>query len=49
MVCIFVVKVLIVKIWDFEFKLVCDMNVNNILVLENICMVWMYVSIDERV
>ncbi|CAP67680.1 uncharacterized protein PODANS_1_15710 [Podospora anserina S mat+] len=48
-VCISAAKVPIVKIWDPELKLACDMNVNNTLALENTRMVRTYVSIDERV
>lgn len=49
MVCISGAKVPIVKIWDPELKLACDMNVNNTLALENTRMVRTYVEIDERV
>lgn len=42
-------KVPIVKIWDPEFSLACDMNVNNTLALENTRMVKTYVQIDDRV
>lgn len=49
MVCIPSAKVPIVKIWDPELKLACDMNVNNTLALENTRMVRTYVEIDERV
>jgi DNA polymerase sigma len=48
-VCISAAKVPIVKIWDPELKLACDMNVNNTLALENTRMVRTYVEIDERV
>lgn len=47
--CISGAKVPIVKIWDPELKLACDMNVNNTLALENTRMVRTYVEIDERV
>ena len=48
-VCVSSAKVPIVKIWDPELKLACDMNVNNTLALENTRMVRTYVSIDDRV
>lgn len=49
MVCVSSAKVPIVKIWDPELGLACDMNVNNTLALENTRMVLTYVEIDERV
>lgn len=48
-VCVSSAKVPIVKIWDPELNLACDMNVNNTLALENTRMVRTYVEIDERV
>ncbi|KAL4737882.1 hypothetical protein BDV11DRAFT_171575 [Aspergillus similis] len=48
-VCISHAKVPIVKIWDPELCLACDMNVNNTMALENTRMVRTYVEIDERV
>lgn len=42
-------KVPIVKIWDPELQLACDINVNNPLALENTRMIKTYVLIDERV
>lgn len=48
-VCVSHAKVPIVKIWDPELKLACDMNVNNTLALENTRMIRTYVEIDERV
>lgn len=42
-------KVPIVKIWDPELQLACDMNVNNTLALENTHMIKAYVEIDDRV
>ncbi|RKU45450.1 hypothetical protein DL546_007452 [Coniochaeta pulveracea] len=48
-VCVAGAKVPIVKIWDPELKLNCDMNVNNVLALENTRMVRTYVQLDERV
>ena len=48
-VCVPHAKVPIVKFWDPELKLACDMNVNNTLALENTRMIKTYVEIDERV
>ena len=48
-VCVSSAKVPIVKIWDPELGLACDMNVNNTLALENTRMVRTYVDLDERV
>ncbi|KAI9812727.1 MAG: hypothetical protein M1827_004483 [Pycnora praestabilis] len=48
-VCVPHAKVPIVKIWDPELELACDMNVNNTLALENTRMIKSYVEIDERV
>ena len=48
-VCVSSAKVPIVKIWDPELNLACDMNVNNTLALENTRMVRTYVCVDERV
>ncbi|CAK7269543.1 hypothetical protein SEPCBS119000_003621 [Sporothrix epigloea] len=48
-VCVSSAKVPIVRIWDPELKLACDMNVNNTLALENTRMILTYVNIDERV
>ncbi|KAE8348920.1 hypothetical protein BDV28DRAFT_73747 [Aspergillus coremiiformis] len=48
-VCVSHAKVPIVKIWDPELRLACDMNVNNTLALDNTRMVRTYVEIDERV
>ncbi|KAI1855404.1 hypothetical protein JX266_000269 [Neoarthrinium moseri] len=48
-VCVSSAKVPIVKIWDPELQLACDMNVNNTLALENTRMIRTYVDIDERV
>lgn len=49
MVCVSHAKVPIVKIWDPELRLACDMNVNNTLALENTRMIRTYVEVDERV
>ncbi|KAK3694237.1 hypothetical protein B0T22DRAFT_370084 [Podospora appendiculata] len=48
-VCVSSAKVPIVKIWDPELNLACDMNVNNTLALENTRMVRTYVEVDDRV
>lgn len=48
-VCISAAKVPIVKIWDPELGLACDMNVNNTVALENTRMIRTYVEIDPRV
>lgn len=42
-------KVPIVKMWDPELKLACDMNVNNTAALNNTRMMKAYVQIDPRV
>ncbi|KAM0449715.1 hypothetical protein ACHAO4_007380 [Trichoderma viride] len=48
-VCISAAKVPIVKMWDPELGLACDMNVNNTLALENTRMVRTYVETDPRI
>ncbi|RAL07980.1 PAP/25A associated domain family [Aspergillus homomorphus CBS 101889] len=48
-VCVSHAKVPIVKIWDPELRLACDMNVNNTMALENTRMVRTYVELDERI
>ncbi|PWY91457.1 hypothetical protein BO94DRAFT_462405 [Aspergillus sclerotioniger CBS 115572] len=48
-VCVSHAKVPIVKIWDPELRLACDMNVNNTMALENTRMVRTYVELDDRV
>jgi hypothetical protein len=48
-ICVSTAKVPIVKIWDPELCLACDMNVNNTLALENTRMIKTYVQLDERV
>ncbi|KAJ9618308.1 hypothetical protein H2203_009225 [Taxawa tesnikishii (nom. ined.)] len=48
-VCRASAKVPIVKIWDPELELACDMNVNNPSALENTRMIKTYVQMDERV
>lgn len=42
-------KVPIVKCWDPELQLACDLNVNNPLALENTRMIKTYVQLDDRV
>ena len=48
-VCVSSAKVPIVKFWDPELKLACDLNVNNTDALENTRMIKTYVEIDNRV
>ncbi len=48
-VCVSSAKVPIVKVWDPELQVACDINVNNPLALENTDLVRTYVDIDERV
>lgn len=48
-VCISKAKVPIVKIWDPELGMACDMNVNNTTALENTRMIRTYVEADPRV
>lgn len=48
-ICVSTAKVPIVKVWDPEYNIACDMNVNNTLALENTRMLKTYVEIDERV
>lgn len=48
-VCIPAAKVRIVKVWDPELELACDMNVNNVAALENTKMIKTYIQIDDRV
>ncbi|KMU72634.1 Poly(A) RNA polymerase cid13 [Coccidioides immitis RMSCC 3703] len=45
----FLAKIPIVKIWDPELQVACDMNVNNTMALENTRMIRTYVEVDERV
>lgn len=47
--CISKAKVPIVKIWDPELGMACDMNVNNTTALENTRMIRTYVEADPRV
>jgi len=48
-VCRALAKVPIIKFWDPELQLACDMNVNNPLALENTRMIKTYVQLDDRV
>lgn len=48
-VCIPAAKVPIVKIWDPEYMLACDMNVNNAAAIENTRLIRTYVEVDPRV
>ena len=48
-VCVSSAKVPIVKVWDPELQVACDINVNNPLALENTELVRTYVNIDNRV
>ncbi|KAI9729862.1 MAG: hypothetical protein M1834_006611 [Cirrosporium novae-zelandiae] len=48
-ICVSHAKVPIVKIWDPELSVACDMNVNNTLAIENTRMIRTYVEIDDRV
>ena len=48
-VCVSSAKVPIVKVWDPELQLACDLNVNNTVALENTELVRSYVALDERV
>ena len=48
-ICVSTAKVPIVKVWDPELSLACDMNVNNTLALENTRMIKTYVEVDKRV
>jgi len=47
-VCVSSAKVPIVKIWDPEMQVACDMNVNNPIALENTELIRSYVAIDDR-
>jgi DNA polymerase sigma len=48
-VCVSRAKVPIVKVWDPELQVACDLNVNNPIALENTSLVRSYVAIDDRV
>lgn len=47
-VCVSSAKVPIVKVWDPDLGVACDMNVNNPIALENTELIRSYVAIDER-
>ncbi|CAG8433769.1 11086_t:CDS:2 [Ambispora gerdemannii] len=47
--CIPKAKVPIVKLWDPELRIACDVNVNNTLALHNTRLIKTYVNIDPRV
>lgn len=49
MTCVHAKGVPIVKIWDPELKLACDLNLNNHVALTNTKMVKTYMQLDERV
>jgi DNA polymerase sigma len=48
-VCVSSAKVPIVKLWDPDLQVACDLNVNNPIALENTAMIKNYVAIDARV
>ena len=48
-VCVSSAKVPIVKVWDPELQVACDLNVNNPIALENTAMIRCYNEIDPRV
>ncbi|KAH9867918.1 hypothetical protein IAQ61_007223 [Plenodomus lingam] len=48
-VCIPAAKVRIVKVWDPELHIACDINVNNVAAIENTRMIKTYIQLDERV
>jgi DNA polymerase sigma len=48
-VCVSSAKVPIVKIWDPELQVACDLNVNNPIALENTALIKKYVEMDRRV
>ena len=48
-VCVSSAKVPIVKVWDPELQVACDLNVNNPIALENTAMIRIYGEIDPRV
>lgn len=47
--CVHAKSVPIVKIWDAEFEIACDLNVNNLVALRNTEMVKAYMELDSRV
>lgn len=48
-ICVHAKAVPIVKIWDPELQLNCDLNLNNNVALTNTQMVKTYIQIDERI
>ena len=48
-ICVPHAKVPIVKFWDPEIQVACDLNVNNSAALENTRLIKTYVQIDKRV
>jgi len=48
-VCIPAAKVRIVKVWDPELHIACDINVNNVAAIENTRMIKTYIQLDDRV
>ncbi|KAE8863719.1 hypothetical protein PTNB73_06926 [Pyrenophora teres f. teres] len=48
-VCIPAAKVRIVKVWDPELQLSCDINVNNVAAIENTRLIKTYIQLDDRV
>lgn len=49
MTCVHAKSVPIVKVWDPELEVACDLNVNNLIALKNTSMVKAYMEIDDRV
>lgn len=47
--CVHATRVPIVKLWDPQLKLNCDLNVNNHVALKNTNLVKAYIELDERV
>lgn len=47
--CVHAKAVPIVKIWDPELLLACDLNVNNHVAVKNTQLIKTYIEIDERV
>jgi len=47
--CVHAKAVPIVKIWDPELQLACDLNVNNHVAIKNTHLVRAYMEIDHRV
>jgi DNA polymerase sigma len=48
-VCVSSAKVPIVKVWDPQLQVACDLNVNNPIALENTALIKSYLAIDPRV